>query len=89
MKVKGQKPKYVITDPTGKLANRTGVQLELGWNIQPWVGAMLWSRDRDIGAWKAMEGGKSDKFDFPPLKGTAKVDTARGGESYRGKPHIG
>jgi signal peptidase complex subunit 3 len=89
LRMKGQKPKYVITDYTGSIANRTGVVLELGWNIQPWVGALMWSRKSDLGVWKGTKGGLSEEFDFPPLKAAAKpaaMDTVRGAEGNRGKP---
>jgi signal peptidase complex subunit 3 len=87
LRMKGQKPKYVITDYTGSIANRTGVVLELGWNVQPWVGALMWSRKSDLGVWKATKGGLSEEFDFPPLKAAAKpaaMDTVRGAEGNRG-----
>lgn len=87
--MRGQKPKYVITDYTGSIANRTGVHLELGWNIQPWVGALLWSRKSDLGVWRGTESGVSEEFKFPSLKAAVKpaaIDTVRGAEGNRGKP---
>jgi signal peptidase complex subunit 3 len=88
LRIKGQKPKYLITDHTGSISNRTDAVLELSWNIQPWVGPMMWSRGADLGVWKAMEGGKSETFQFPELKGSKPpgMDTVRGGEGNRGKP---
>jgi hypothetical protein len=79
----------MITDHTGLLANRQNVTLELGWNIQPWVGALTWPRKADLGVWKAMKGGSTKPFDFPEIKGQAKptdLGTAKGGERNRGKP---
>ncbi|KAA6413139.1 MAG: signal peptidase subunit [Lasallia pustulata] len=32
------RPKYQITDISGRLARRENVTLEVGWNVQPWVG---------------------------------------------------
>ncbi|KAL0259104.1 Signal peptidase complex subunit [Diplodia seriata] len=78
--LKTQRPKYQITDITGKLANRTDVQLELGWNIQPWVGLLTWADWPPVakygGAWKEMAGGKSEQFQFPALKAKKLADTA-------------
>ncbi|KAH7079564.1 signal peptidase subunit-domain-containing protein [Paraphoma chrysanthemicola] len=83
-----QRPKYQITDITGKLQNRTDVVLELAWNVQPWVGALTWTNWRDFGAWKGLKGGKSEAFDFPEIGKQKKVDrkeleTEKGGEGYR------
>lgn len=84
-----QRPKYQITDISGKLANRTDVQLELGWNVQPWVGLLTWADWPPVakygGAWKELAGGKSKKFDFPALKGKKEGDTAteRGKEANK------
>jgi len=44
LKLDNQRPKYQITDPTGRLANRGNATLELHYNIQPWVGALTWGR---------------------------------------------
>ncbi|KAI9667054.1 MAG: hypothetical protein M1831_001231 [Alyxoria varia] len=42
LKLDSQAPKYQITDPSGMLADRANATLELGWNIQPWVGMLTW-----------------------------------------------
>lgn len=42
LRLQGQRPKYQITDPSGRLAERSNVTLELNWNIQPWVGTLTW-----------------------------------------------
>ncbi|PVI00452.1 signal peptidase 22 kDa subunit [Periconia macrospinosa] len=86
IKVTNQRPKYQITDITGKLQNRTDVRLEMGWNVQPWVGAQLWTNWQDMGVWKGLEGGKSEPFDFPALGVKGKkpdLGTAKGKEGHR------
>ncbi|KAF3009685.1 hypothetical protein E8E13_008466 [Curvularia kusanoi] len=82
-----QRPKYQITDITGKLQNRENVTLELGWNVQPWVGALTWTNWETVGVWKGLEGGRSEAFAFPEI-GAKKVDakelrTEKGAEGYR------
>ncbi|ORX97176.1 signal peptidase subunit-domain-containing protein [Clohesyomyces aquaticus] len=62
-----QKPKYQITDISGKLQNRTDVILELGWNVQPWVGALVWANKADFGMWQGLQGGMSESFTFPEI----------------------
>lgn len=64
------KPKYQITDISGILSERTNVTLEIGWNVQPWVGALTWTlgEGQTLGRWKGVAGGKSKTFDMPPLK---------------------
>ena len=42
--LKNQKPKYQITDPSGVISSRPNATLTLSWNVQPWVGALLWDR---------------------------------------------
>ncbi|OCK82119.1 signal peptidase 22 kDa subunit [Lepidopterella palustris CBS 459.81] len=82
-----QKPKYQITDISGKLQNRTDVVLELGWNVQPWVGALTWANYNDLGFWKGLKGGRSEPFTFPGIKRKeGDLGTAKGGEGNRGKP---
>lgn len=87
LKLDNQRPKYQITDISGKLQNRTDVELQLGWNVQPWVGALLWANWQDIGMWKGLKGGKSAAFDFPEIgvKGGKKKDleTEKGKEGHR------
>lgn len=85
--LQNQRPKYQITDISGKLQNKTDVVLELGWNVQPWVGALTWTNWQKLGAWEGLKGGKSEPFDFPWI-GAKKVDkkdlgTEKGGEGYR------
>ena len=68
---KNLKPKYQITDISGKLAERRNVTLELGWNVQPWVGALTWTMPQgsQFGRWSGIQGGRSKAFDMPALKG--------------------
>ena len=56
---------------SGILSERSNVTLEVGWNVQPWVGALTWTlgEGKDFGRWKGVKGGKSNVFDMPPLKG--------------------
>ncbi|KAF6226037.1 hypothetical protein HO173_012527 [Letharia columbiana] len=70
LRLKNTKPKYQVTDISGILAERTNVTLEIGWNVQPWVGALTWTlgEGQVLGRWKGVEGGKSKAFDMPPLK---------------------
>lgn len=83
--LQNQRPKYQITDITGRLQNRTDAQLELGWNIQPWVGALTWAEKIDIGVWHRLQGGVSEKFDFPAIGAKKKDDlgTEKGKEGHR------
>jgi signal peptidase complex subunit 3 len=82
-----QRPKYQITDISGKLQNRDNVTLELSWNIQPWVGALVWGNKVDFGVWEGLRGGVSEPFEFPAIgaKPVKKEDlgTDKGKEGYR------
>lgn len=85
--LQNQRPKYQITDISGKLQSRENVTLELGWNVQPWVGALTWTNWQTVGVWKGLEGGRSEVFEFPEI-GAKKVDkkmleTEKGAEGYR------
>ena len=78
IRLKNSKPKYQITDISGILSERTNVTLEVGWNVQPWVGALTWTlpEGMEVGRWKGVKGGKSKAFDMPPLKAkTASSET--------------
>jgi hypothetical protein len=61
-----QKPKYQITDITGKIAEQKNVSLIVAWNVQPWIGALLWNDLNDA----AVGAGRSEAFDFPQLEGS-------------------
>jgi len=76
LKLKNQKPKYQITSPTGKLAETANVELQVHYNVQPWVGLLTWSPGWQIGRWKVMKGGVSKRFDLPPLKQKKEGDGA-------------
>ena len=71
IKLKNVKPKYQITDVTGKLAERENVMLQVGWNVQPWVGFLTWTMPEwfELWNWKGVVGGKSKVFNMPSLKG--------------------
>ena len=81
LNLKNQKPKYQITDPSGLLATKSNATLTVGWNVQPWVGALVWNKGLlggRLGAWQLGQEGVSKSWDFPPLKG-AKVETVKQG----------
>ncbi|KIW29806.1 uncharacterized protein PV07_05593 [Cladophialophora immunda] len=83
--LKNQKPKYQITDPSGVISERSNATLQVSWNVQPWVGALVWDKgylgDR-IGKWAPGGVGTSETFEFPPLKG-AKTDIVKDTEGPR------
>ncbi|KAF2768762.1 signal peptidase 22 kDa subunit [Teratosphaeria nubilosa] len=93
VRLEKQKPKYQITDITGLIAERGNATLRLHWNVQPWVGVLVWDTSEYINmfapGWKDLEGGET-RFEFPPLKGTEvkkeDVRTETGKERNRGKP---
>lgn len=72
--------------------------MHLKYNIQPWVGALVWSSTEDRGAWRAIEGESSQVFDMPLVKAAAGVGgaaskslkeelrTETGAERNRGSP---
>lgn len=71
--LKNQKPKYHITDPSGVLSERSNVTLQVSWNVQPWVGALVWDKGylgSRVGPWQPGVEGTSKVFEFPPLKGS-------------------
>ncbi|KAL9613263.1 MAG: hypothetical protein Q9167_002172 [Letrouitia subvulpina] len=70
IQLKNSKPKYQITDISGKLSARSNVTLEVGWNVQPWVGALSWTLadGQKWGRWKGLQGGRSVSFDMPEIK---------------------
>ena len=69
--LKNSKPKYQITNINGKLSSQNNVTLEVGWNVQPWVGALTWTlgEGKSWGRWSGIRGGKSKAFSMPALKG--------------------
>ena len=88
VRLANQKPKYQITDVSGRIAERENATLSLHWNVQPWVGALVWTNRGTYGRWEGLQGGE-DKFDFPPEKGSESVQkedlkTERGAERPSG-----
>jgi hypothetical protein len=73
LRLRGQKGKYQISDITGKLAERQNVTLHVGWNVQPWVGALWWAPATGAVPRTAGTIVPSEAFDFPALKGTKKA----------------
>ena len=53
------------------LSERSNVTLEVGWNVQPWVGALTWTFGEGgvFGRWKGVKGGTSKTFHMPAIKG--------------------
>ncbi|KPI41831.1 Microsomal signal peptidase subunit 3 [Cyphellophora attinorum] len=79
LNLRNQKPKYHITDPSGVLSERNNVTLQVSWNIQPWVGALIWDKGylgNRVGAWDIGKEGVSEPFNFPPLKGSKPVESS-------------
>jgi hypothetical protein len=79
IKLRNQKPKYTITDPSGVISQRSNVTLQVSWNVQPWVGALIWDKGylgSRVGTWEADKPGRSKPFAFPPLK-APKAETVR------------
>ncbi|KIW13552.1 hypothetical protein PV08_08740 [Exophiala spinifera] len=74
--LKNQKPKYQITDPSGVIGERGNATLQVSWNVQPRVGALIWDKGylgERVGKWRAGKVGKSKVFEFPPRKGKPAV----------------
>ncbi|KAI9676420.1 MAG: hypothetical protein M1817_000577 [Caeruleum heppii] len=63
------KPKYGVTSATGSLALASNATLELGWNVQPWVGALTWTNRVRFGRWQPLVDGVSKTWAFPDVKG--------------------
>ena len=86
LKLRNQKPKYQITDPSGLLAERRNATLEVNWNVQPWVGALTWDKGylgSRVGKWAAGSSGRSKAFDFPPLKGSRSAEAVKEREAAK------
>ncbi|OJJ95452.1 hypothetical protein ASPACDRAFT_81930 [Aspergillus aculeatus ATCC 16872] len=68
LRLRDQKAKYQIGDVSGKMAERENVTLAVGWNVQPWVGALWWSPGS--GSVPRTKGGVgvSDAFGLPALR---------------------
>lgn len=70
LRLSNQRAKYQISDITGKLAERRNVTLSVGWNVQPWVGALWWSPGSGAVPRTVGTVVNSEAFDFPALKGS-------------------
>ncbi|KAL6237559.1 hypothetical protein BDW75DRAFT_75272 [Aspergillus navahoensis] len=70
LRLRDQKSKYQISDITGKMAERTNVTLSVGWNVQPWVGALWWAPGTGAVPRTGGSTGVSKAFDLPALKGS-------------------
>jgi len=94
--LKNQKPKYQVTDPTGLMSERSNVTLQVSWNLQPWVGALVWDQGylgSRVGSWKNGKVGRSQSFDLPALKGSKpevvkETDGPKTPKAGEGKPII-
>ncbi|KAJ5795196.1 Microsomal signal peptidase subunit (Gp23) [Penicillium paradoxum] len=75
LRLRGQKGKYQVSDITGRLAERQNVTLHVGWNVQPWVGALFWAPGTGAVPRTAGTIVSSEPFDFPELKGNKKAAT--------------
>lgn len=64
------------------MASRENVTLELGWNVQPWVGALTWTlqEGESFGRWNGIQGGRSSAFAIPALKGKSAAAGAGAGQ---------
>ncbi|KAJ0417710.1 signal peptidase subunit-domain-containing protein [Aspergillus carlsbadensis] len=69
LRLRDQKSKYQISDITGRIAERTNVTLSVGWNVQPWVGALWWAPGSGAVPRTGGSNGASKAFDLPALKG--------------------
>ncbi|KAL9129496.1 MAG: hypothetical protein Q9217_002056 [Psora testacea] len=77
IRLKNSKPKYQISDISGSMSERSNITLEIGWNVQPWVGALTWTITDRQGFWKwnGVKPGRSKSFNLPALKGKSSSAT--------------
>ncbi|CDM29627.1 hypothetical protein DTO013E5_6022 [Penicillium roqueforti] len=71
LRLRGQKGKYQVSDITGRLAERQNVTLHVGWNVQPWVGALFWAPGTGAVPRTAGTIVSSEPFAFPEEKTAA------------------
>ncbi|KAJ9629394.1 Signal peptidase complex subunit [Taxawa tesnikishii (nom. ined.)] len=63
LRLNSQRPKYQITTPSSRISNLDNCTLTLHYNIQPWVGALVWGTHpalpcrRTGAAWRGQERG--------------------------------
>lgn len=93
LQLSNQKPKYQITTPWSKIGGLENCTLQFKYNVQPWVGALVWSSPRPWGMWDGMQGAMSDVFQMPFVKSAGQASKSRdelktetGGEKNRGSP---
>ncbi|CAG7923139.1 unnamed protein product [Penicillium olsonii] len=86
LRLRGQKGKYQISDITGRLAERQNVTLHVGWNVQPWVGALFWAPRTGAIPRTAGTIVSSEPFDFPELKGNKKAAAEEKAKTESKKP---
>ncbi|RAL09182.1 signal peptidase complex subunit SPC3 [Aspergillus homomorphus CBS 101889] len=79
LRLRDQKPKYQIGDVSGRMAERSNVTLSVGWNVQPWVGALWWAPGS--GSLPRTHGGvgSTGSFALPALKGKQQQAQAQQG----------
>jgi hypothetical protein len=65
------------------MAERSNVTLAVGWNVQPWVGALWWSPGSGTVPRTGGSDGRSKPFEFPALK--KKVNAGAGAGAAEGK----
>ncbi|KAJ5165504.1 Microsomal signal peptidase subunit (Gp23) [Penicillium coprophilum] len=73
LRLRGQKAKYQVSDVTGRLAQRQNVTLHVGWNVQPWVGALFWAPGTGAAPRTGGTIVSSEPFDFPEVKDNKKA----------------
>ncbi|PYH36985.1 signal peptidase complex subunit SPC3 [Aspergillus neoniger CBS 115656] len=69
LRLRDQRAKYSIGDVSGKMAERENVTLSVGWNVQPWVGALWWAPQTGGAMRTGGDVGTSRAFGLPALKG--------------------
>lgn len=68
LRLRNQRPKYQISDITGRMSEKRNVTLSVGWNVQPWVGGLWWGPASGSVPHTAGLVEESKRFDFPALK---------------------
>lgn len=68
LRLRNQRPKYQISDITGRMSEKRNVTLSVGWNVQPWVGGLWWGPASGSVPHTTGLVEESKRFDFPALK---------------------